>query len=166
MKALTTNRISFCILATTLLLFACSCDKEATREKPEASAPIRYLYAGGQGDNRFQMWIWIYEDETMPARVHSGMCRFIDNQYVDTDVEHLACQFSENGFTLSDPATGKVLYTATNVEKQGFSPGYHVNITWNHSPGDTWDAYAEEKGWLREMNLAVQICEGDDIVDY
>ena len=37
------------------------------------------------------------------------------------------------------------------------------DITWDHSPGAAWNAHAEEKGWLKEMNLQVQICEGDDM---
>lgn len=147
-------------LIAILLLFACACQKEQTESVP----PVRYLYAGSQGDNKFQMWIWVFEDETVPALVRSGMCRYLDNQYIDTDEEHLACQFSEGGFTLSDPVTGNVLYTATNVEMEGCSPGFIVSITWSHSPGATWDAYAKEKGWKQEMNLQMQICEGDDIV--
>lgn len=110
------------------------------------------------------MWIWLFEDETIPALVRSGMCRYLDNQYIDTDEEHLSCQFTEDGFTLSDPVTRKVLYTAENVEKEGSSPGFIVHITWDHSPGATWKAHAKEKGWLQEMNLQMQICEGDDIV--
>lgn len=110
------------------------------------------------------MWIWLFEDETIPALVRSGMCRYIDNQHVDTDEERLACHFTESGFTLADPGTGKVLYTATYVEREGWPKGHIVRISWNHSPGITWDTYAEEKGWLQEMNLQVQICEGDDIV--
>ena len=110
------------------------------------------------------MWIWIPEDETIPALVRSGMCRYLDDRFIDTDEEHLACQFTEDGFTLSDPATGSVLYTATNVEREGCFPGYMVHITWDHAPGTTWNALAKEKGWLQEMNLQVQICEGADII--
>ena len=149
------------IATAILLLLACACQKEQTETFP----PVRYLYAGNQGDNKFQMWIWIPEDETIPALVRSGMCRYLDNQFIDTDEEHLTCQLSEGGFTLSDPTTGRVLYTATNVEKEGCPPGFIVHITWTHSPGATWDSYAEEKGWMREMNLQVQSDEGDDIVN-
>ena len=144
-----------------LLLFACACQKE---QKTETFPPVRYLYAGSQGENKFQMWIWIFEDETIPAQVHSGMCRFLDGRNVDTDEEHLSCQFTADGFTLSDPTTGRVLYTARNMEMEGYSPGELVQITWDHSPGSTWNAYAKERGWLQEMNLQVQICEGDDIL--
>ena len=146
-----------------LLLFACACQKEQ-KERTETFPLVRYLYAGDQGENKFQMWIWLFEDETIPALVHSGMCRYLDNQYIDTDEEHLSYQFTKDGFTLSDPATGRVLYTATNVEMEGSSPGFIVHITWDHSPGATWNAHAEEKGWLKEMNLQVLICEGDDII--
>lgn len=147
--------------AAILLLLASACQKEQRETFP----PVRYLYAGDQGDNKFQMWIWIPEDETVPALVRSGMCRYLDDQFIDTDEEHLAFQLSEGGFTLSDPATGSVLYTATYVKKEGCPPDFNVHITWAHSPGATWDAYAEEKGWRREMNLQVQRCEGDDIVN-
>lgn len=163
MKASTIHRLVFCILGTALMLLAGACQKEKT---PEASEPVEYLYAGNQGDNQFQLWIWIYEDPTIPARVHSGICRYIDNHYVDTDIEHLSCRLTEDGFTLSDPGTGKDLYTATIVDKDGLSPWHIVHVSWNHSPGAAWDTYAEEKGWKREMNLEVQICEGDDIIDY
>jgi hypothetical protein len=47
---------------------------------------------------------------------------------------------------------------------EGGSPGFIVHITWDHSPGATWNAHAKEKGWQQEMNLQVQICEGDDII--
>ena len=157
MKPLTVFRL---FVVTALLLLACSCRKEQTETFP----PVRYLYAGNQGENKFQMWIWIPEDETLPALVRSGMCRYLDNQFIDTDEEHLACQFTEDGFTLSDPATGRVLYTATNVEMEGSSPGFIVHITWDHAPGAAWNAHAKEKGWQQEMNLQVQICEGDDII--
>lgn len=147
----------FLIASVMLLLSVCSCQKQQF-------PPVKYLYAGGQEDNQFQMWIWIFENEAEPALVRSGMCRYIDNQHVDTDEERLACHFTESGFTLADPGTGKVLYTATYVEREGWPKGHIVRISWNHSPGITWDTYAEEKGWLQEMNLQVQICEGDDIV--
>ena len=147
-------------VAASLLLLASACQKEQTETFP----PVRYLYAGNQGENKFQMWIWIPEDETIPALVRSGMCRYLDDRYIDTDEEHLACQFTEDGFTLSNPATGSVLYTATNVEREGCFPGYMVHITWDHAPGTTWNALAKEKGWLQEMNLQVQICEGADII--
>ena len=153
------KKLTLFISAFLLLSFG-ACQKQTTETFP----PVRYLYAGSQGDNKFQLWIWVFEDETVPALVRSGMCRYLDNQFIDTDEEHLACQLSEGGFTLSDPATGRVLYTATNVEKEGCSPGFIVHIAWNHSPGATWDSYAEEKGWMREMNLQVQRDEGDDIV--
>lgn len=148
------------LAAVILLLSVCACQKQGGCYFP----PVKYLYAGGQGDNQFQMWIWIYENEAEPALVRSGMCRYIDNQHVDTDEERLACHFTESGFTLADPGTGKVLYTATYVEREGWPKGHIVRISWNHSPGITWDTYAKEKGWLQEMNLQVQICEGDDIV--
>lgn len=148
------------IVTAILLLFACACNKEQTETFPL----VRYLYAGSQGENSFQMWIWLFEDETIPALVRSGMCRYLDNQHVDTDEERLTCHFTESGFTLADPGTGKVLYTATYVEREGWPKGHIVRISWNHSPGITWDTYAEEKGWQQEMNLQVQICEGDDIV--
>jgi hypothetical protein len=149
------------LIATALLLLcAGACQKEQTETFPA----VRDLYAGSQGENTFQMWIWLFEDETLPALVRSGMCRYLDNQYIDTDEEHLSCQFTEDGFTLSDPATGRVLYTATNVEMDGSSSGIIVHITWDHSPGATWNAHAKEKGWLQEMNLQVQICEGADII--
>lgn len=147
------------IATVILLLFACSCQKEQTETFP----PVKYLYAGSQAGNQFQMWIWIFEDEKIPALVRSGMCRYLDDQFIDTDEERLPCQLSEGGFTLSDPVTGKVLYTATNVEKAGFPSGHHVSINWSHSSGPTWNAHAEEKGWLQTMSLQVQICEGDNI---
>jgi len=153
------KKLTLFIPAFLLLSFG-ACQKQTTETFP----PVRYLYAGNQGDNKFQMWIWIPEDETLPALVRSGMCRYLDNQFIDTDEEHLACQLSEGGFTLSDPATGRVLYTATNVKKEGCPPDFMVHITWVHSPGATWDSYAEEKGWMREMNLQVQSNEGDDII--
>ena len=157
MKPLTVFRL---FVATALLFWASACQKEQT----ETFTPVRYLYAGNQGENKFQMWIWIPEDETIPALVRSGMCRYLDNQFIDTDEEHLSYQFTKDGFTLSDPATGKVLYTATNVEMEGSSPGFIVHITWDHAPGAAWNAHAKEKGWQQEMNLQVQICEGDDII--
>ncbi len=157
MKPLTILRL---FVATALLFGASACQKEQTETFP----PVRYLYAGNQGENKFQMWIWIPEDETIPALVRSGMCRYLDDRFIDTDEEHLACQFTKDGFTLSDPATGSVLYRATNVEREGCFPGYMVHITWNHAPGAAWNAHAKEKGWQQEMNLQVQICEGDDII--
>ena len=157
MKPLTVFRL---FVVTALLLLACSCRKEQTETFP----PVRYLYAGNQGENKFQMWIWIPEDETLPALVRSGMCRYLDNQFIDTDEEHLTCQFTEDGFSLSDPATGIILYTATNMERDGCPQWFCVHISWAHSPGAAWDAYAEEKGWMQEMDLQVQICEGDDII--
>ena len=152
------STLRFFVIAL-FLMFCNACEEPA-----EESPAVKYLYAGHQEDNGFKLWIWIYQDETLPALVRSGKCRYLFNQFVETDEEHLTCQLSEGGFTLSDPTTGRVLYTATNVEKEGCPPGFIVHITWAHSPGATWDSYAEEKGWMREMNLQVQICEGDDIV--
>lgn len=146
----------FLIASVMLLLSVCSCQKQQF-------PPVQFLYAGKQEDNQFQMWIWIFEDEKQPALVRSGMCQYIDGQFVDTDEEHLAVQLTGNGFILSHPVTGNVLYTATIVGEEGNPPGHLVHISWNHSPGTTWDSYAEEKGWLREMTLEAQINEGDDI---
>ena len=149
------------ILLTVLLLCLGACQKQA----PEPSFPaVRYLYAGSQEGNGFQMWIWIHEDESIPALVHSGLCRYIDDKYVETDIEKLDCRFTDEGFTLSDPVTGEVLYTATNLDKPGFPSGYYVHVTWTHSPGATWDAFAEERGWQREITLWVQMDEGDDML--
>lgn len=159
----TVVRASFGLLITALLVVASACQKQG-KTSPDAFPPVRYLYAGDQGENKFQMWIWIPEDKTVPALVRSGMCRYLDNQFIDTDEEHLTCQFTENGFTLSDPATRKVLYTATNVEMEGEPSGFKVHITWAHSPGAAWDANAKEMGWLKEMTLHMQIFEGADII--
>ena len=156
-------RASFGLLITALLVVTSACQKQE-KTSPDAFPPVRYLYAGNQGENKFQMWIWIPEDETIPALVRSGMCRYLDDQFIDTDEERLSCQFTEDGFTLSDPATRKVLYTATNVEKEAEPTGYRVHITWAHAPGAAWVAYAKEMGWLQEMTLQMQIFEGADIV--
>lgn len=149
------------ILLTALLFCFGACQKQA----PEATFPaVRYLYAGSQDGNGFQMWLWIHEDESIPVLVHSGLCRYIDGKYVETDIEKLDCRFTDEGFTLSDPVTGEVLYTATNLDKPGFPSGYYVHVTWAHSPGATWDALAEERGWQREITLWVQMDEGDDML--
>lgn len=158
------------ILFLTILLaslFASSCQKGGLT--PESFPAVRYLYAGGQGDNGFQLWIWIFEDESIPALVRSGMIRFIDGAYIDTDEERLDCRLTEEGFTLSDPATGAVRYTATFVEELpgmdwGPSP-YRIHLSWTHSPGPTWDHYASDKGWQQELDLHLQLFEGDDIVN-
>lgn len=113
------------------------------------------------------MWIWIFEDESIPALVRSGKCRYLQNEFIDTDEERLICRITQGGFTLSDPTTGNVLYTAAYIQKPYLdlaSHAFHVQITWAHSPGATWDEYAEEMGWQREMDLSLQIDEGDDIV--
>lgn len=148
--------LSLTILIASLL--ASSCQKEGLN--PEPFPPVRYLYAGGQGENGFQLWIWILEDESLPALVRSGMCRYLDGAYIDTDEERLDCRFTEEGFTLSDPATGEVRYTAANVEGSPLL----LHISWTHSPGPTWDHYASDKGWQQEMDLQLQVFEGDDIV--
>lgn len=155
------KKLTLFVSAFLLLCFG-ACEKQ---QMPETFPPVRYLYGGNQKDNGFQMWVWIYEDEKIPALVLTGMCRYIDDAYVDTDEAHLTCRFTEDGFTLSDPITGEVMYTATNVDKAGFPSGYHVHVTWTRSPGATWDALAEEKGWQQEMSLQMQIFEGDDIID-
>ena len=149
------------MLATVLLLFAGSC---VIQGPTSTSSPVRYVYAGGQDGNEFQLWIWIFEDEKTPALVRSGLCRYIDNQFVDTDIENLNCRFTENGFTLSDPVTGEVLYTAVNLDESGFPAGYFVRLTWTHSPGSTWNALSEEKGWRREMTLEQQQMKVCDLV--
>ena len=66
----------------------------------------------------------------------------------------------DTGFLMLD----RVLYTATHVKREGEPTGFRVQITWDHAPGAAWEAYAKEMGWLQEMNLQVQICEGDDII--
>ena len=159
----TVVRASFGLLISALLVVASACQKQE-KTSPEPFPPVKYLYAGNQGENKFQLWIWIPDDETIPALVHSGMCRYLDDQLIDTDEEHLACQFTEDGFTLSDPATGSVLYTATNVEKEAEPTGFRVHISWVHAPGAAWDTYAKEMGWLQEMTLQMQVCEGADII--
>ena len=157
------------LVSALLLLSFGACQKQT----PETFPAVRYLYGGHQDNNGFQMWIWLFEDETVPARVHSGMCRYIDDNYVDTDVEFLTCHYTQDGFTLSDQETGKVLYTATNVPSENYvnaemdgAPSYHVHVTWTHSPGAAWDALAEKKGWQREITLSFQMNEGDDIIGY
>ena len=145
-----------------IVLFLLFCN--ACEEQVEESPAVKYLYAGQQEGNGFKLWIWIYEDESIQALVRSGRCRYLINQLVETDEEHLICRWTPDGFTLSDPATGNVLYPAKNVEKQNYPAGYFVHITWEHSPGITWDAYAEDRGWQREIDLCLQICEGDDII--
>lgn len=120
---------------------------------------IKYLYAGDQKDNGFQMWIWLFEDQTKPAAVRSGMCRYVDGQWIDTDEEYLKCNYTDNGFTLCDPETGEVRYTATYVQKESNPKFYYISVSWNHSPGPAWDANAEEKGWRREMELWIQVMD-------
>ena len=119
---------------------------------------VRTLYAGTQGDNGFQLWIWIYEEDTWPARVLSGFCRYVDGYMEDTDEELLTYKATDNGFTLCNRSTGEVLYTATYIQKNLYDQEskYYISISWTHSPGQAWDEYAEENGWEREMELCVQ----------
>ena len=152
------STLRFFVIA--LFLMFCNACEEPTEESPA----VKYLYAGHQEGNGFQLWIWIYEDESLPALVRSGRCRYLFNEFVETDEEHLTCRLTQDGFILSDPMTGEVRYTATNLEKPDFPARYFVHITWTHSPGVTWDEYAEENGWQREIDLVRQIDEGDDIV--
>lgn len=158
-----TKSLSFAIttLLTTCLLFSCSSSDSFNPDKiyPDGFPSVRYLYGGGQENNGFQMWIWIYEDPNIPALVRSGKCRYIGNTFIDTDEERLTCRFTDTGFTLSDVTTGQVLYTATNVPVQYEPQHAYITITWSHSPGETWEKYAAELGWQREMKLCIQLPE-------
>ena len=139
-------------LAGALILIATAC-QEQVEKRNVSHSPIQ-LYGGGQGDNGFMMWIWIYEDHTIPAVVRSGLVRYIKGEYIDTDEEKLIYRPTENGFTLSDTTTGNVLYTATSSMDEY---GNAIHVTWEHSPGTTWDSLAKEKGWQREVTLHLQI---------
>lgn len=144
--------IAITVFAAVLLF---SCQKiEQLFEKP--GNPIKVLYAGSQGDNGFQMWIIFYEDESRPVRVLSGMCRNVDDEWIDTDEEFLKCNYTNEGFTLCDQETGQVLYTATNIQKYYHESGYYISVSWSHSPGPAWDANAIDKGWQREIELCIQ----------
>ncbi len=151
----------FCMFLTSRLVLASACQN--TGNDTESYPAVSALYAGEQEDNGFQIWIWIYEDETIPALVHSGRCRYINDQFVETDIEHLMYKPTENGFTLSDPVSEDVLYTATYVEKHGYHLEDCIHLSWSHSPGSTWDALAQEGGWKQEMTLWHSYFEGDDI---
>ena len=156
------SRASVRLFIIALFLMLCN----ACQEPADLFPPVKYLYGGEQEGNGFQMWIWIFEDESIPALVRSGKCRYLQNEFIDTDEERLICRITQGGFTLSDPTTGNVLYTAAYIQKPYLdlaSHAFHVQITWAHSPGATWDEYAEEMGWQREMDLSLQI-DGDDIV--
>ena len=160
-------------------LLASSCQKAGLTPEPTPSPAVSYLYAGDQGDNKFQLWIWIYEDESVPALIRSGMCRYVDGAFIDTDEERLDYRLTKEGFTLTDPVTGEIRYTATPLESslgQDAGPGqslsqaeaippYRIHIAWTHSPGPTWDHYAAEKAWQQEMDLCLQVFLGDDIVN-
>ena len=116
---------------------------------------VRCLYAGGQEGNEFQMWIWLFEDKSFPARVLSGVCRYVEGTWIDTDEEYLTCKYTDEGFTLCDDS-GHVLYTATYLQKGNNELGYYISISWTHSPGPAWDANAAAMGWQREMELWIQ----------
>jgi hypothetical protein len=132
-----------------------SCRKD---DSAEVLPAVRFLYAGGQGDNTFQMWIWIYEDNDEPALVHSGKCRYLDDAYVETDIERLSYRQTPEGFTLSDLTTGEIRYTAV-YRSSPYTDALdesRVRLSWSHSPGSTWDALAEELDWQRTIDLALQ----------
>ena len=159
------KRIFLLLAALVAISVLYSCGNRGPEKTDPGAAAVRYLLAGSQEDNGFQVWIWIYEDEKLPARVMSGQCRYVDGQNIDTDFESLDCQFSEDGFTLSDPQTGAARYTAVSLDdKVGEAALYHMRLSWSHAPGATWPRYAQERGWQQEMEIHLVVFEGDDIV--
>lgn len=159
------KRIFLLLAALVAISVLYSCGNRGPEKTDPGAAAVRYLLAGSQEDNGFQVWIWIYEDEKLPAQIHSGLCRYVDGQYIDTDIEFLDCRLSEDGFTLSDPQTGTVRYTAVNLDDKVGEPAfYHMRLSWSHEPGATWTRYAHERGWKQEMEIHLVIFEGDDIV--
>jgi hypothetical protein len=141
------------LLLATATLSSCQKD-DPGKEVPE----VRSLYAGGQQDNTFQVWIWIYEDNDEPALVHSGKCCYLDDGYVDTDIERLSYRQTPEGFTLSDLTTGEIRYTAVYQPSpySGVLDKSLIRLSWSHSPGSTWDTFAEELGWQRTIDLSLQ----------
>lgn len=145
-----TKRILLLIGAILSMMVLPSCLKN---DIPRDVYPkVRCIYAGEQEDNEFQLWIWLFEDQSWPARVVSGVCRYVGGTWIDTDEEYLTCKYTDDGFTLCNDS-GQVLYTATYIQKGINELGYYISITWTHSPGPAWDANATARGWQREMEL-------------
>ena len=152
--------LSFVVILALAMVVACSKSNSTNTNEPQPE--VQYLLGGEQESNGFHLWIWIYKDETEPACVRSGAVRFVDGTYVDTDEEYLSCLFTEDGFVLSDIKTGEARYEA---QRKGAEENHTYHISWSHSPGATWDTYAETKGWQREMNISLQSLDGlDDII--
>lgn len=159
------RRIILLLVALAAIFALYSCGNRCLEKTDPRADAVRYLLAGSQEDNGFMLWIWIYEDEKLPARVHSGLCRYVDGKDVDTDIEFLDCRLTEEGFTLCDPQTGAVRYTAVSLDDKVGEPAfYHIRLSWSHEPGAAWAQYAQERGWQQEMEIHLCLFEGDDIV--
>ena len=77
-----------------------------------------------------------------------------------TDYEYLVCSRTPDGFVLKDTNTGDIMYTAIDDHTNNWDDytGFPMTVlvSWSHSPGPVWDAYAEKKGWQRELHLSMQ----------
>lgn len=118
----------------------------STCEKPYYQQ-IDYFWNGVQEENGFMMHVVFFNDKSAPVRVLSG-----GGHDYDTDEEYLTVSYTEDGFSLCDPKTKQILYTAIYVDSIGYSE--NIYIRWTHSPGTAWKTYAETNGWKREMRLS------------
>ena len=130
--------------------------------------PLECGYLGAQKantDEQFLLRILLYKDNT--AYVLSGNPRYLDREYVKgtCDQEYLSWNKTEEGFVLTEPSTGDVLYTAVSADEYWTGDTAFpntVSITWSHSAGETWDTYSETYGWQQSMTLDLQassLCE-------
>ena len=115
--------------------------------------PLECAFSGAQNantDEQFILRVLLYKDGT--SYILSGNPRYVDGEYVKgtCDQEYLSWNKTEEGFVLTDPSTGDVLYTAVSADEYWTGETSFPNIvfvTWSHSAGETWDALSETRGW-------------------
>lgn len=141
------------ILAVVGILGSCS---KGVLDKLEAG------YLGAQKANteeQFMFYLRLYKDNS--AIIMSGNPRYVDGAYLKGyhDEEALVWSSTSEGFVLSDPDSGAILYSAVSTDEywKGDTPFPNsVNITWSHSAGVAWDTYSEKYGWQQSMTIYLQ----------
>lgn len=130
--------------------------------------PLEDAFLGAQKantDEQFILRVLLYKDGT--SYILSGNPRYVDGEYVKgtCDQEYLSWNKTEEGFVLTDPSTGDVLYTAVSADECWTGETSFPNkvfVTWSHSAGETWDALSETHGWQQSMTLdreSEHLCE-------
>jgi len=142
-----------------LLPVLCSCSQSNT--EPETPACLA-VYGGEQEGNDFQLWVWLYEDNT--AKVVSGTPQWNEEakSWVNCDLESLTYVLTETGLNLIE--SNRTLYQGICLDEEWDKRTLPINLqlTWEHSPGIVWDTNAGAGKWLSSMCVTMSVTDHEE----